>query len=34
VNSTGAIQPPPGIRKSTPDLPTTIKRPQLIPGSR
>jgi len=28
------VQPPPGIRKSTPDLPTTIKRPQLIPGSR
>ena len=27
------VQPPPGIRKSTPDLPTTIKRPQ-IPGSR
>jgi hypothetical protein len=29
-----SVQPPPGIRKSTPDLPTTIKRPQLIPGSR
>jgi len=27
-------QPPPGIRKSTPDLPTTIKRPQFLPGSR
>ena len=29
-----SAQPPPGIHKSTPDLPTTIKRPQLIPGSR
>ncbi len=29
-----SAQPPPGIRKSTPDLPTTIRRPQLIPGSR